>query len=620
MKMKKCLQDTERIDVLALLWHEAFRVGGMSAELVYRLRPLASACFTVAVCTSATVSAQSVPLPPGQVVIGPIGNTAGPAVPSITTGAQANFYTGSIVGGFIPSAPVTVVRTSAPTQFVRFYNRNNNDTLGPAVGPWIATSNSVRGMTAAQVKNILALPDTPTSVALVQVPTGTCVFGGPGNPALGNFPANPPAVPTAGPWGAAGAPQYYIVGQNPGSGCATPQDLAASNYITNLNMGTFALAYTPNAGTGNSAAVAAALDQAIYPAPFTPMDGVYNSLDVLNFTDPMAFRAALSQLSGEINADLTSVSIESSRVFLNMLGHRLRGASKGGGPSSTGDAAVSEDGKARAWIDASANDVAIRGDGNTHDFGLNVAAVVAGLDYQIDPAMKVGAALGYTRSGFATSGVYGTGSADSYHGALYGSYAAGPLLLSGIAGFAISDFNINRVISFPGQQGTTTAQTSSAAFISAVELGYRFQPRADTTLSPIAGLQFIGLQQNAFSERGAGPLDLNVAQTNLASLRSLLGAELTHDIALGDSTLLQARVRLAWAHDFTGTDRTVNEVFQQLMNTTFQVTGAEPSRDAAVLSVGLATTGPVQFFFRYDGQYSAAQTNHGGSAGLTVRF
>lgn len=592
----------------------------MSAGLVDRLRPLASACFIVTLCAGTIASAQSVPLPPGQVVSGPIGNTAGPAVPSLTTGAEANFYTGSIEGGFIPTDPATVVRTSAPTQFIRFYNRNNIDTLGPAVGPWIATSNSVRGLTAAQVKNILALPDTPTSVALVQIPAGTCVFGGQGNPALGHFPANPPAVPTAGPWGAAGAPQYYIIGQNPGSGCATPQNIAASSYIVNLNMGTFALAYTPNAGTGNSAAVAAALDRAIFPAPFTSMDGVYNSLDVLNFTDPAAFRAALSQLSGEINADLTSVSIESSRVFLNMLGQRLRGTSKGGVPSATSDAAIGDDGKARVWIDASANDMAIRGNGNTHDFGLNVAAVVAGLDYRINPAVTVGAALGYMRSGFATSGVYGTGSADSYYASLYGSYAAGPLQLTGMAGFAISDFNVNRVISFPGQQGAMTAKTRSPAFLSAVELGYRFQPRADTTLSPIAGLQLISLQQNAFSEQGAGPLDLNAAQTNLTSLRSLLGAELTHDISLGETTLLQARVRLAWAHDFTGTDRTVNETFQQLTNTTFQVTGAEPSRDAAVLSVGLATSGPVQLFFRYDGLYSAVQTNHGGSAGLTVRF
>jgi outer membrane autotransporter protein len=350
------------------------------------------------------------------------------------------------------------------------------------------------------------------------------------------------------------------------------------------------------------------------------MDGVYNSLDVLNFTDPTAFRVALVQLSGEINADLTSVSIESSRVFLNMLGQRLRGTSKDGGSSATGDAALGDDGKARIWIDASANDMVIRGDGNTHDFSLNIAAVVARLDYRIDPAVKVGAALGYTRSGFATSGMYGNGSADSYFAALYGSYAAGPLQLTGIAGFSLSDFNANRVIYFPGQQGATTARTRSQAFLSAAELGYRFQPRADTTLSPIAGLQLISLQQSAFSEQGAGPLDLNVAQTNLTSLRSLLGAELTHDISISESTLLQARMRLAWAHDFSGTDRTVDEAFQQLTGTTFQVTGAEPSHDAAVLSVGLATSGPVQFFFRYDGQYSAVQTNHGGSAGLTVRF
>jgi uncharacterized protein YhjY with autotransporter beta-barrel domain len=576
-------------------------------------------CCLLAPLAPLNVLAQPTPFPPGQVVVGPIGNTSGPALPSITTGADANIYTGSIEGGFIPTAAASVVRTSTPTQFVRFYNRNNYDTLGPPAFPWIATTNSVRGLTAAQIKNILALPDLPTSAAIVRVPAGTCILGGPGNPALGNFPADPPSIPTPGPWGAAGAPQYYIVGKNEGAGCADPQDLPSSSFIIQSDLGTYALAYGPNAGGGNARAVAAALDQASFPAPFTPMDGVYNSLDLLNFTDPALLRSALGQLSGEMNADLVSVGIESGRIFMGAVGRRLRGQLGGAAVQSGGEAAIA-DGRIRAWLDTSGGSVSIDGDGNTHDFGMDIGAVVGGMDYEITPKLKLGGALGYAYSASSTHGVLGDGSATSYYMALYGGYSDGPFYVDAIAGYGLSRLDASRWISFPGQQGTPSGRTTSQAFISTIETGYGFQVSNDISIAPIGGIQVISLWQYAFSESGAGPLDLDVADKALVSLRSLLGLDISHELPIDESNGLHTQVRLAWAHELAGTDRTISQSFQQLEGSDFHASGAEPSRDAAVVSVGLATRGPIKFFFRYDGFYSSVQQGHVGTAGLAVGF
>jgi outer membrane autotransporter protein len=228
--------------------------------------------------------------------------------------------------------------------------------------------------------------------------------------------------------------------------------------------------------------------------------------------------------------------------------------------------------------------------------------------------------VGYTRSAFSASGLYSNGFADGYYAALYGSYSMGPFHVDAVAGYGLSDFNVNRVISFPGQQGQTAGLTNSQAFISAMELGYRFQLSNAMSLSPIAGLQIVSLWQNAFSESGAGPLNLDVAERSLTSVRSLLGVDVTHDLSLGESSVLHARLRLAWAHDLAGTDRTITESFQQLPSATFQISGAGPSTDAAIVSVGLAVPGPIQLFFRYDGLYSSVQQGHSGTVGLTVAF
>src|SRR5215510_7413256 len=68
------------------------------------------------------------PLPPGNVVVGPVFKGPGqpcppPTVPSITNGADANAY---ICGSaptlsFVPDAAAAMVVTTAPAQYVRVY-------------------------------------------------------------------------------------------------------------------------------------------------------------------------------------------------------------------------------------------------------------------------------------------------------------------------------------------------------------------------------------------------------------------------------------------------------------------------------------------------------------------
>src|SRR4029079_2590552 len=71
-------------------------------------------------------------------------------------------------------------------------------------------------------------------------------------------------------------------------------------------------------------AVAAVLDQGTYALPFTDMDLVYKKLDLLNFGDPTPLRAALVQLDGEIYADVSSVAIGASQLYLGALREQMR--------------------------------------------------------------------------------------------------------------------------------------------------------------------------------------------------------------------------------------------------------------------------------------------------------
>jgi hypothetical protein len=75
-----------------------------------------------------------------------------------------------------------VVLTTAPTQFVRFFAPNDPISSSKQVGSFIVGSNEVRGLTPAQIRNVLALPATPTMQTIVQVPAGTCLLIGTAGP------------------------------------------------------------------------------------------------------------------------------------------------------------------------------------------------------------------------------------------------------------------------------------------------------------------------------------------------------------------------------------------------------------------------------------------------------
>jgi hypothetical protein len=172
-------------------------------------------------------------------------------VPSITTGADANAYICSVppTASFVPTAPAAMVVTSAPTQYVRVYCPE----CSPASFPnrsFMADPSTIRGLTPAQIKDVLALPSTPTMITIVTVPSGSCVLVAQGA-----------AIPG---FGSGGTAQAYAAGTPSGPNCQGLQFLPASDYINQQAIGAFALAYQPRAGSGNAGAVAAALDRGPY--------------------------------------------------------------------------------------------------------------------------------------------------------------------------------------------------------------------------------------------------------------------------------------------------------------------------------------------------------------------
>ncbi|MCF3934377.1 autotransporter outer membrane beta-barrel domain-containing protein [Acuticoccus sp. M5D2P5] len=565
------------------------------------------------------------PLPAGEVVDGRIYRVDGTFVPRIRNGTDANTYVRAEPPtlSFVGNKAARVIRTTEATQFVRFYAPDApNGGSGP-VGGFLAGSNVVRGLNAAQIKNVLALPFAPTNYTLVNVPAGTCILAAHGAPIVGDFPADPPDIPAPGPWGRGGTPQYYLVGKSNQPNCKGAAYIPDGDFFNRQALGQHALSYAPLAGRGNAGAVANALDTApTLPPLFGDMDGVYNSLDRINFGAPGPLRGALVQLGGEIYADTASVDIAAGAAFLNILRQQMR---VGRWPVTPGDATAAEAAREeglRLWIAGIGTYSEVSG-GAAHDLSLGLGGPAMGADARVLPDVLLGGALAYTHARYDTNGLATSGTTDTFSAALYGSFTPGAAYFDWAAGYAHGNADVTRNIAFPGVVRTATGEPQSNAFLLSLEAGYGFALGGASRVTPFAGFETILVRQNGFAERGAGAIDLLVDGQSSATASGLLGAAIAHRFRAGPAAI-DVMLRAGWRHDFADTERTVTANFAGLPGAPFTVAGAEAPRDAAVLgaSIGVAASpmSAVEFFATYDGLVSDAFGAHSGSIGLSWSF
>ena len=455
---------------------------------------------SLVVISDAALSQQTVGgmlVPNGEVLTGPVLRRNGTSVGSITTGADANAYILSTppTQAFVNGAPAAVVRTAVPSLYVRAYTQGVTN----PVGGFVAPINAVRGLTEQQIRDVLALPFLPTSLTLVEVPAGTCVLYGQAAPIVGNFGANPPAIPTPGPWGRGGALQGVLIGLSSQPGCADPGFVPAANFTSRQAIGGFALAYRPNAGQGNTFAVASALDVGSFPAQFSDMDGIYNSLDALNFSSPSALQMALKQLDGEAYADYGYMRMAAARQFLDVMLQQLRSArsqrpvapapSIVRAPTNLTEAiAAPRDmvaelkrpfaaaGERRTesggvWFAPYGSIGNLYGDVSTHSMGYALHGFAGGGDLQLAEGFLVGVALSYSSTGFSTSVVNSAGSNEAMSVAAYASYAPDAWYVDAAAGYSYNWGTLSRTIAFPGVLRTAQGNPTANQFLGSVEAG-----------------------------------------------------------------------------------------------------------------------------------------------------
>jgi outer membrane autotransporter protein len=234
-------------------------------------------------------------------------------------------------------------------------------------------------------------------------------------------------------------------------------------------------------------------------------------------------------------------------------------------------------------------------------YRFHTAGVTAGADYRFLENLVGGAAFSYLRTNADIS--FGLGDVDSrsYGIALYGTYYLGPVYIDLLGGFTWYTYDTTRRIVYapgpdapPGNQGaavdrTATGDTDGREYTFNGGVGYDFRLGA-STLTPYFRVEYLHLDIDGYTERGAGGLDLRVKNQTAESLLTILGGRVAHAFSTPFGVLVP-HLRGEWRHESLNGQRSIRAQFaNDPFNVVFTVPTDSPDRDYFALGAGVAGT------------------------------
>jgi autotransporter-associated beta strand protein len=396
----------------------------------------------------------------------------------------------------------------------------------------------------------------------------------------------------------------------------------------------------PTNATTNEKNLAAGIDKAILAGETLP-----SGIQALGSASSSALSAGVSQLSGEVGADLPQIGAQTLNPFLSVLldqtdnldvglrsngatgleaglvaGPPHFGASGNYTPQSRAQFGGNASGPIGFWSSGFGGHSNIDGDASgagTHSVSANAAGAAAGTDIRIAPDFLIGAAAAGDRTTFSTE--VGDGSSDDWQFGIYGTKRFGARTYLSVAGaYALQDIRTNRTVT-TSSTDVLTASVKAHDYGGRVESGYRFIA-SGWNLTPYIAAEAQHFEAPAYSETalsGSSPYALDYAANNVTNAQAELGASADETLKLSRHTDLYLYGRVAWSHAFER-EASAQATFQSLPDSEFLVRGVTPGSDAALLTfeAELAGRNGLSIGLKFNGSVSQSSTSYFGMAGL----
>jgi uncharacterized protein with beta-barrel porin domain len=227
----------------------------------------------------------------------------------------------------------------------------------------------------------------------------------------------------------------------------------------------------------------------------------------------------------------------------------------------------------------------------------------SGLDYQFDPSLMAGIAVGYGKAWIRIPGRETADSVEGTHVAGYAAkrfdnaYAIGSLgfdyftntesRYASIPGTLLPSLFGTPIQAIPGFAEHLLGEFNSYSVSGTFEAGYKYR-FGDYNVTPLAGLNFTSYWMNGFAENNNGApsfIGLSFASRNVNSVPIFIGAQLDGTQLLPNGGSLYGWARATWVHEFLP-HRTINPSFIAAPGFDFVIDGALAPTDLARINLG----------------------------------
>ncbi|POR50394.1 autotransporter outer membrane beta-barrel domain-containing protein [Bosea psychrotolerans] len=351
---------------------------------------------------------------------------------------------------------------------------------------------------------------------------------------------------------------------------------------------------------------------------------------MLNQPSIDAAQRALNQLSGEIHASAKTALIEESWLLRAAINDRLRAAFGSVGsaalnygysadlaPGARGPMPLPQTNRFAVWGQGYGSWGRADSDGNAARLKRSTGGFLLGADAAVFDKLRFGVVAGYSRSDFDVDSRLSSGESDNYHLGLYGGGQWGALNLRAGASYTWHDVETRRALTSAYIGGTPHASYNAATAQAFGEVGYRLE-LGRAALEPFAGLAYVDLHSDGFSETGAtAALTSQGGDTRVGY--STLGLRSSTQFDL-QGMAMTLRGGLAWRHAFGDVDPKATLAFAG--SSAFTIAGLPIARDAAMAEAGLdlAIGRNATLGVSYAGQLAEDAQDHSFKGVLAVRF
>jgi outer membrane autotransporter protein len=348
-------------------------------------------------------------------------------------------------------------------------------------------------------------------------------------------------------------------------------------------------------GTRNRQSVAAALDDLSGQVSNDPGSDGVNVLNQLLVLPSAQMATAVQQIGGaSLGADRL-VALQSSFDYLQALKSRIR----------TGLVNNVRGRRDPIWVQGLGNYGQIDGNADSTGVDYNGSGIMFGIDQGLASGRQ-GISVGINQMDIDNQNGFDNSEIQSYNITAYTSTIADPVYIMAVLGYGRNDFDSTRQLTMLDPDRTAAGSTSGNQLQALLEYGlYVNTPVWDTQVY-ISG-QYVGLQQDDFTETGADSMNLSVDGRTTNSFRAAAGMRLAGRI----SEVFEPEFHAGIVHELLDPDSMTTATFDG-STASFAQCGIQLPNTMAQLGVGATAKLGDSFsvFGGYDALLSGQQINH----------